>query len=176
MAKEKYPPLLLKYLKMWQDDPKSKSFAPLAESYRKIGLIDEAIDICKEGIQANPDFFGGKVALARAYFDKKMHIQVRDILMPLIDKIPDNLIAQKLFADSCLVLGFIKDALTSYKMLLYFNPNDREAYSIIQELETQIYENGGLVRVDQKPEKFRKLMKLQKMLNKVQQIRGQHSL
>lgn len=174
MAKpSKYPPLLLKYLKMWQDEPKSKIFAPLAESYRKIGLVDEAIEICKEGLQANPDFTGGKVALARAYFDKKMHAQVREILMGEIDKIPDNLIAQKLLADSCLVLGYVKEALESYKMLLYFNPSDRDSYAIIQELETQMYEGGGLLRVEEKPDKLRKLMKLQKMLNKVQQLRGQ---
>lgn len=169
----KYPPLLLKHLKMWQDDPKSKIFAPLAESYRKIGLVDEAIEICKEGLQANPDFLGGKVALSRAYFDKKMHVQVRELLLPIIDKMPDNLIAQKLLADSCLELGYVKDALNAYKMLLYFNPNDRDAFNIVQELETQMYESGGLLKVEQKPDKLRKLMKLQKMLNKVQQLRGQ---
>jgi tetratricopeptide (TPR) repeat protein len=169
----KYPPLLLKYLKMFQDDPRSKIFAPLAECYRKIGLVDEAIDICNEGLAVNPDFIGGKVALARAYFDKKMHAQVRSTLEPVIDKIPDNLIAQRLLADSCLVLGYVKDALSAYKMLLYFNPNDRDAAGIVQELETQAYEAGGLLRVEQKPDKLRKLMKLQKMLNRVQQIRGQ---
>ena len=50
MADIKYPPLLLKYLKTFQDDPrKSRIFAPLAEAYRKIGLVDQAIDICREG-------------------------------------------------------------------------------------------------------------------------------
>jgi tetratricopeptide (TPR) repeat protein len=158
---------------MFQDDPTSKIFAPLAESYRKIGLVDEAIGICKEGLVSNPDFLGGKVALARAYFDKKMHVQVRELLSPVIDKIPDNLVAQRLLADSALTLGYVREALTSYKMLLYFNPNDHDVAGIVQELETQSYEGGGLLRVDQKPAKLRKLMRLQKLLNKVQQIRGQ---
>ncbi|MBI3558141.1 MAG: hypothetical protein HY074_17895 [Deltaproteobacteria bacterium] len=168
----KYPPLLLKYLKMFQDDPKSRIFAPLAESYRKIGLIDQAIEICQEGLSANPDFMGGKVALARAFYDKKMHVQVRETLMAVIDKIPDNLIAQRLLADSCLVLGYVHEALASYKMLLYFSPNDREVAGLVQELETQAYERGGLLRVEQKPEKLRKLMRLQKLLTRVQQLRG----
>jgi tetratricopeptide (TPR) repeat protein len=170
---DKYPPLLLKYLKMFQDDPTSKIFAPLAESYRKIGLVDEAIEICKEGLAANPDFIGGKVALARAYFDKQLHAKVRDLLTPVIDKIPDNLIAQRLLADSCMTLGYVRDALASYKMILYFNPNDREVAMLVQELETQAYEGGGLLRVDQNPGKIRKLMKLQKLLNRVQGLRGQ---
>lgn len=173
MSTTKYPPLLLKYLKMFQDDPKSKIFAPLAESYRKIGLLDEAIEICKEGLAANPDFLGGKVALARAYFDKKMHVKVRELLSPVIDKMPDNLIAQRLLADSCLELGYVQEALASYKMLLYFNPSDEAVAGVVQELETQAYEAGGLLRVEQKPAKLRKLMRLQKLLTRVQQLRGQ---
>ena len=169
MMPQKYPPLLLKYLKIFQDDPSSRIFAPLAESYRKIGLIDEAIEICKEGLLANPDFIGGKVACARAYYDKKQYEFVRDLLLPLIEKIPDNLIAQKLLADSCLALGYVREALTSYKMLLYFNPNDREVSAMVQELETKAFESGsGVLRISEKPEKLRKLMKLQKLLNRLQ--------
>jgi tetratricopeptide (TPR) repeat protein len=171
--KTKYPPLLLKYLKAFQDDPRSKIFAPLAEAYRKIGLIDEAIEICNEGLLVHPDFIGGKVALARAYFDKKSYAQVRDLLLPIIEKIPDNLVAQRLLADASLSLGYLKDALNCYKMLLYFNSGDHEVASLIQELETQAYEGGGLLRVEEKPAKLRKIMKLQKLLNRVQQIQGQ---
>ncbi|MBI3541979.1 MAG: hypothetical protein HY075_01710 [Deltaproteobacteria bacterium] len=169
----KYPPLLLKYLKMFQDDPKSRIFAPLAESYRKIGLTEQAIEICLEGLAIHPDFIGGKVALARAYHDKKMNVQVRDLLMPVIDQIPDNLMAQKLLADSCLVLGYVQEALASYKMILYFNPADQEAAGVVQELETKAYEAGGLVKAGPSPAKLRKLMRLQKMLARVQQLRGQ---
>lgn len=156
----KYPPLLLKYLKAFQDNPKSRVFAPLAEAYRKIGLIDEAIDICYEGLQANPSFTGGKVALARALTDKKLYSKVKEVLLPIIDQIPDNLMAQKLLADSCLVLGFLAEALNAYKMILYFNPMDSSVASLVQELEVQSF---------QSPEKIRKLMKLQRMLRAVQQ-------
>lgn len=169
----KYPPLLVKYLKMFQDDPSSRIFAPLSECYRKIGLVDEAIEICKEGLAVHPDFLGGRIALARAYADKKMYVQVREILGPLIDRIPDNLVAQRLLAESCLVLGYVKEALTAYKMLLYFNPGDRDSAALIQELETRVYEGGGMLKLEQRPDKLRKLMRLQKMLNRVHQARGQ---
>jgi hypothetical protein len=42
---------------------------------------------------------------------------------------------------------------------------------LVQELETQSYQGGALLKQAQKPEKFRKIMKLQKLLNKVQQLR-----
>lgn len=171
LAHTKYPPLLLKYLKQYQEDPKSRIFAPLAEAYRKIGLIDEAIEICREGLIHHPQFIGGKVALARAYFDKKRHNDVREVLKGVIGEIPDNLLAQRLLADSCFALGFLDDALTSYKMILYFNPRDQEVAGVVQELETRSYEGGGLLKLGQSPEaqaKLRKLMRLQSLLVRVQ--------
>ncbi len=167
-----YPPLLLKYLKIFQDDPKSRIFAPLAECYRKIGEVDEAIEICKEGLEYHPDFAGGKVALARAYFDKMQFAQVRDILKSVINDAPDNLLAQKLFADSSLQQGYVNEALNAYKLILYFNPSDEEVAGLINEIETQSVEEGGLVKgklnLGHRPEKIRKLIKLQNLLNKIQ--------
>lgn len=169
---KQYPPLLLKYLKQFQEDPTSKVFAPLAECYRKIGLIEQAIEICNEGLTANPDFTGGKVALARALYDKKMYLEVRDILLPIIDQIPDNLIAQRLLADTSLMLGHFKDALNANRMILYFNPNDKESYEIINELESEMVEKGGGLLKIKRPEKVSRLIKLQRLLTQVQKIQG----
>ncbi|MGE4231955.1 MAG: tetratricopeptide repeat protein [Bacteriovoracia bacterium] len=157
---------------MFQQDPKSKIFAPLAEAYRKIGLVDEAIQICNEGLEANPDFVGGKVALARAYFDKKWFSRVRSLLGPVVSKAPDNLIAQKLYADSSLNLGYLKEALEAYKMVLYFNPGDRDVVKTVEELETNQYMAGGLIRMDQNPAKVGRLIKLQRLLNRIEEIQS----
>lgn len=170
----KYPPLLLKHLKMFQEDPKSKIFAPLAESYRKIGLVDEAIEICREGLLANPDFNGGKVALARAYFDKQAYGEVRKLLEPIIHKMPDNLIAQRLLADSYLQLKEFKQALESYKLLLYFNPQDHEISQVVQEMETQVYEAGAL-QIKKEAQRPARLRKLQQLLGKVQKYAEENS-
>ena len=61
---KKYPPIIYEYLKKYQEDPSSRVFAPLAESYRKAGLADEAIEIAREGLRVHPNFVGGRVALA----------------------------------------------------------------------------------------------------------------
>ncbi len=168
MSLPKYPPLLLKYLKMFQDDPTSRIFAPLAECYRKIGLLDEAIEICKEGLVANPTFAGGKVALARAYSQRGMHKEVIALLKPLLQTSHDNLLAQRLYADSCLVQGQIPESLSALKMILYFNPSDHEVEQIVAELETQAVGGGGLLKSVKTPARLRRLMKLQKMLNRIQ--------
>lgn len=138
-------PLIYTYLKKFQDDPKSRVFAPLAEAYRKAGLPDEAISIAQEGLIHHPNFVGGKVALARAFFDKKRYEEVISILSQVTIEVPDNIVAQRLFAESCLILGHLTRALDAYKMLLYLNPKDTEIARLIKELEPQAYDEGNLV-------------------------------
>jgi len=138
-------PALYRYLKKYQQDPTSRVFAPLAESYRKAGLVDEAIEIAREGLRIHPGFIGGKVALARALFDKTRYQDVIDELAPVVLDVPDNLVAQRLIAESYLMIGRVPEALSSYKMLLYFNPHDQETAKIVWELEAQAYEQGEVV-------------------------------
>ena len=70
MAEIRGNPQIYHYLRRYQEDPRSRVFAPLAEAYRKAGLLDEAIEIARDGVRVHPHFVGGKVALARALFDK----------------------------------------------------------------------------------------------------------
>jgi tetratricopeptide (TPR) repeat protein len=146
-------PLIYQYLKKYQEDPTSRVFAPLAEAYRKAGLIDEAIDIAREGLQIHPGFIGGRVALARALFDKHLYENVIEELNHVIKDVPDNLVAQRLLAESYLMLGRVAEALGAYKMLLYFAPQDPETAKMVSELEVQAYEKGTLVlRTDPRKE------------------------
>jgi tetratricopeptide (TPR) repeat protein len=144
-------PQIYEYLKRYQEDPTSRVFAPLAESYRKAGLVDEAITIAREGLRIHPSFIGGRVALARALFDKKLYNEVIDELAKVVEDVPDNLVAQRLIAESYLMSGRVSEALGAYKMLLYFSPSDEETAKMVQELEAQAYEKGVLVlRTDSK--------------------------
>ena len=53
-------------------DPSSYCFAPLAELYRKSGLIEDAVRTALTGTKLHPDYVGGHMALGRAYLDKGM--------------------------------------------------------------------------------------------------------
>ncbi len=191
-----YHPLIYSYLKKYQDDPNSRVFAPLAEAYRKAGLIDEAIEISREGLQLHPHFVGGRVALARALFEKGAFEEVLQEVTLVVREVPDNLVAQRLLAESCLMLGRVTEALGAYKMLLYFSPEDRETARLVQELEAQAYKEGALVlRTDvvphfdvkpvlevvrddpaiQKEKWVQKVEFLQSLLPRVAQYRLQHS-
>lgn len=197
MGSQQKHPLIYSYLKKFQEDPSSRIFAPLAEAYRKAGLFDEAISIAQEGLKLHPKFLSGRVALARAFFDKKLYAEVIEELSPIVQDIPDNLVAQKLLADSYLILGQVAEALSAYKMLLYFSPQDTETAQLVHELEAQAYEKGTLVlRVDPQPipqfdvrsaqraieedpdsmrsKKVKKIERLQVLLQKVERYRTLH--
>ncbi len=141
----KYSPMIYEYLRRWQEDPTSRVFAPLAEAYRKAGMVDEAIEIAQDGVRIHPNYLGGRVALARALFDRQRYPEVIDQLEMPMQNAPDNLAGQRLLAESFLMTGRVAEALTSYKLLLYFAPMDVEAARMVKELENQAYEQGTLV-------------------------------
>jgi len=133
----KYDPYLEKYLKEYQENPRSRVFAPLAEAYRKSGLIDEAMEICKEGLEYHPNFLSGIVALARCYFDKGLYTAAIKELEKVTSEVPDNYLAQKLLALSYSLVGDRNNALKAFKMVLYMNPRDKEAKISIIEIENE---------------------------------------
>lgn len=138
-------PQIYYYLKKYQDDPASRVFAPLAESYRKAGLIDEAVEIAREGVRNHPNFVGGRVALARALFDRKSYMEVVHELESVVRDVPDNVIAQRLVADSFIMLNQPGSALTHLKMLLYLAPEDDELAKLVEQIETEQYTTGSQV-------------------------------
>lgn len=182
VASESHP-LIYGYLKKYQEDPSSRIFAPLAEAYRKAGMVDQAIEIAREGLRVHPDFTGGRVALARALFDKREYHEVAAELSKVVQNAPDNLVAQRLLAESCLMLGRVAEALDAYKMLLYFSPQDTEVAKMVRELEVAAYEKGTLVlRTDpsdpqQKRRSWvRKIELLQDLLQRIERYKTLNSL
>ena len=128
-------PIIQKYQKTLAESPDSRVFAPLAESYRRLGLYDRAFETLREGVRRNPDYVLGYLVLASCYADKDEHQLVYTTLRPLVHNNRDNLRLQKLFAQSCLKLKHIDEALETYKYLLFMNPKDSEIAEKVKELD-----------------------------------------
>ena len=69
-----------KYEQMLVEDPQSRAFAPLAEAYRKVGKLDDAIRVAETGLEIHPGYTGGLVVLGRAHFEKKELDKATEIL------------------------------------------------------------------------------------------------
>lgn len=131
-------PLLLKYKAQWEKNPRSQVFAPLAELYRKMDMIDEAMRVLKLGIRHHPNYIAGYLSLANCYFDINQFPMCYATLRPLVENQRDNLRLQNLFARVCLELGNLEEALDSYKYLLFLNPKDKAIALKVRELEDRL--------------------------------------
>ncbi len=133
---EIHPELIEKYQLMLEKDPKAKVFAPLAEAYRKMGLKKEALTLCRSGVQHNPHFAGGRVALAKLLLEEQHFEEAAQELHRATELSPENILAQSLLADTCLKLRRPKEALKAYKMVLLLNPQSDKAQKAVQKLES----------------------------------------
>jgi len=127
--------ILEKYLTTLEKDPGSRVFAPLAEYYRKNGLLTQAIDTLNLGIKHNPSYVLGHLGLSFCYFDNGDYKRSYDILRPLIDSNRDNIRMLRLFSDVCLELKKSEEALQNLKYLLFINPKDQDAAEKVAALE-----------------------------------------
>ncbi|HLT22434.1 MAG TPA: CDC27 family protein [Bacteriovoracaceae bacterium] len=137
MAK-KSSSLLVKYQTMYEKNPRSRVFAPLAESYRKLGLLDEAYKVLKNGFKHHPDYSLGHLVLAHCYYDQQKFQLVYETLKPLLSKNMDNIQMQKIFAETCIHLGHLEEALDTYKYLLFLNPQDKLFSEEVKKLEDDL--------------------------------------
>ena len=128
-------PLIEKYSSAFEKDKTSRVFAPLAEGYRKAGLITKAMEILKIGIRNNPSYLQGYISLASCYTDMGESNLAYTTLRPLISENRDNIRLQKLFGENCVELGHNEEALESYKYLLFLNPKDEEVSKIVSKIE-----------------------------------------
>lgn len=124
-----------KYEDALAKDPSSCCFAPLAELYRKNGLLDEAIDIAKRGVQLHQDYVGGYIALGRACFEKGMREESREALEKVVALTPDNLMAQKLLGQIYIDVGESAAAQKVLRQVLSLNPADMESRVALDALE-----------------------------------------
>lgn len=132
---ETQPPYFNEYLRRYREDPTSRVFAPLAEAYRRMGRVDDAIAICLEGLTHHPLFHGGRVALAKAYLDKRQFREACAELCRVILAVPENLLAQRLLGDTWMELNDRVQALHCYKMALLLSPNDVQLAERVHRLE-----------------------------------------
>ncbi len=129
------PEFVERYQLEFAKNPRSRIFAPLAEAYRQMGLLDEAVQICSKGVHFNPDFAGGRVAFAKVLLNRGENEKALTQLEKATQLAPDNILAQSLLAETWLNLRRPKDALNAYKMVLLINPQDERALSAVRKWE-----------------------------------------
>ena len=93
-----------------QMDPASIAFAALAEEYRRSRQFDEAIAMCRTGLQRHPAYLSARVTLGRSLLEIGRLDEAREELEHVLRVAPENLAAiRALGRDPVLVLSASAD-------------------------------------------------------------------
>ncbi|MDI6744074.1 MAG: hypothetical protein QMD07_01740 [Thermodesulfovibrionales bacterium] len=135
-------------------DPNSKLFVPLAEEYRKTGMLDEAISVLMTGITSQPGYTSARVSLGKIYLEKKMAPAAKEEFEKVISAIPDNLFAHKKLAEIYRDLGEKERAIGEYRVVLKLNPLDDDAVSNLETLQRGYMQAESIIATESAPEEF----------------------
>ena len=118
-------------------DPNSKLFVPLAEEYKKAGMLDEAIAVLTGGLENQPGYLSARVSLGKIFIERGMLQEARTEFEKVIASIPDNLYAHKKLAEIYRDLGDKDKASKEFRTVLKLNPVDDWAAASLAEMEQQ---------------------------------------
>ncbi|MCL5423068.1 MAG: tetratricopeptide repeat protein [Nitrospirae bacterium] len=134
-----------------EKDPNSRLFLPLAEEYRKSGMLDEAITVILRGLEHQPGYTSARVALGRIYLEKNMMDEAKNEFEAVVSAIPDNLFAHRKLADIYKERGETEKAMSEYKTVIQLNPLDEDAMMCLSEIEGRAFEEEPAVSAVAEP-------------------------
>ncbi|MDD2851479.1 MAG: tetratricopeptide repeat protein [Desulfuromonadaceae bacterium] len=115
--------------------PDSFCFARLAEIYLKVGLIDDALHVSRQGVEKYPHFLAGQRAFAQACHAKGLNSEALAALQVIADVEPEDVSAQKLLGHLLFDAGDHTAARRAFEVALQFAPDDVECQIELESLE-----------------------------------------
>jgi len=115
-----------------RDNPKSLHFARLADYYLKQGRIDEAIQLCVEGINHHPSYVTGNFILAKAYLAKGEREKAEAEYKKVLTHDQQYLAAHRELGDLMAKTGWENKAIMHYKTILRIDPLDEETRQMLR--------------------------------------------
>src|SRR5215208_2288270 len=120
-------------LKKKFDENPRRYFAPLASEYRKAGMVDEAIRICREHLPAQP----GHVIYGQALYDAGQRDEARSAFETALSLDPENLIALRYLGDIAREREEYDVARNWYERYLDADPRNGEVSAQLQALMSE---------------------------------------
>ncbi|HKD19815.1 MAG TPA: tetratricopeptide repeat protein [Thermoanaerobaculia bacterium] len=115
-------------------DPGSRLFVSLADEYRKVGRVKDALSALQKGLLAHPGYVAAQVALGRTYMEANQATDAIATFTKVLVADPANLVAAKSLADIHLARNDHLEALKKYKLYRAIS-GDRKVDEMITKLE-----------------------------------------
>ena len=127
----------------FQQNPKGRNFAPLADAYRKAGLLDNAISLCQEGLKLHPDYVSAYIVYARCLVDKKDDTAAHDVFKQVLDLDRENIIALRGLAELAERTGKYDEAVEWLSRLLNADPMNGDAAEALARAKGKLASSGA---------------------------------
>jgi len=108
-------------------NPDSFCFARLAEVYLKVGLVDDALHVARQGTARHPGYVQGLRILAMASQAKGLVDECRSALERVTAAMPEDRDAQMTLGRMYAAAGFDAQAQKVFRTILEFVPGDTES-------------------------------------------------
>lgn len=116
-----------------QQEPASIAFAQLAEEHRRVGRHQEAVDVCRSGLEIHPAYLSARVTLGRALAQLGQLEGAQSELERVLQLAPQNLAAIRCLAEIHHRRGALAEAIAQNRVALSLAPNDPELERTISE-------------------------------------------
>jgi tetratricopeptide (TPR) repeat protein len=128
--------LMARLHKKLQSDEKSRVFARLADELRHSGHVEEAIELCRKGLQFHPDYASGHVVLGKCYQDRGDLEEARGAFREALTLDSGNVLVLKNLGDITFRQGDLEAAAEHYQRILELDAGNAEVREVLEELKT----------------------------------------
>jgi len=116
------------------ENPEGRYFVPLANAYRRVGEIERAITLLREGLGRHPDYLSAHIVMGRCLVDRGDPEAAADEFRFVLDLDPQNLIALRTLGEIALEGGRGDEAARWFQELLGVDPMNEDARRALDSL------------------------------------------
>lgn len=118
----------------YENAPDSHVFAPLADAYRKAGMLEEARVICDKGVDKHPRYTSGYVVQGKCYYDLDKPERAESAFRKVLELDQNNLVALKYLGMIQLERGNKNGAMKHFEHILALDPENKEIKFKLEDL------------------------------------------
>ena len=131
----------------WEEDRTSLAFLPLAEEYRRLGRLGEALSVLEAGLAANPNYRSAHVALGRCRLELGDVHGAIDAFEQVLGQDPTQLVANKLLVEAYLRADRPAAAQDRLDMYALLNERDPELPILRRRIAAEVAEQSQRIEV-----------------------------
>lgn len=134
---------LRRLLARYEENPRGRAFAPLADAYRKAARFEEALRLCREGIALHPRYSSAYVILGKIHLERGEDQLAREAFEHVLTLDPQNLLALRHLALQAEQRGDHAQALRCWEQIAAADPEAQDARDHLASSSAEPRASGG---------------------------------